>query len=284
MDVQLIVGELLKENVIRTFPTSIDQPTGGTVSKVYVLDNTYVIKANLPQMIKVECEFLRMYQSLKLFPRVLYISPTCDYMVYSYIKGTVANQSFKKREVLKVLVEEVINHYTPGPKEGAWGWVDDPVNTWKAFLLNEIAEASALIGSRLKSDEHQAVKVLVGEVSCETIPYVIHGDLGFHNLIFSENQLSGVIDPTPVLGDPLYDLIYAFCSTPEDLTKETLDGVVSFLNKDHKKDPYRLYGKVLIGLYLRLAACLKHHPKDMETYLKAWTYWLNMKEAYLNLK
>ncbi|WYP27236.1 phosphotransferase [Alkalihalobacillus sp. FSL W8-0930] len=284
MDVQLIVGELLKENVIKTFPTTIVQPTGGTMSKVYVLDDTYVIKSNLPQMIKVEYEFFQMYHSLKLFPRVLYISPTYDYMVYSYMKGTVADQSIKKREVLEVLVEEVINHYTPGHNDGVWGWVDEPVYTWQAFLLNEVAEASILIGSRLKSNDHQAVKDLVQEVSSGVTPYVIHGDLGFHNFIFSENQLSGVIDPTPVFGDPLYDLIYAFCSTPEDLTKETLDGVVSFLNEDHKKDPYLLYGSVLIGLYLRLAACLKHHPDDIETYLKAWTYWLSIVFAYFGLK
>ena len=36
-------------------------------------------------------------------------------------------------------------------------------------------------------------------------------------------MLHGVIDPLPVLGDPIYDLIYAFCSTPEDVTKETID-------------------------------------------------------------
>ena len=45
----------------------------------------------------------------------------------------------------------------------------------------------------------------------------------FDNFIFRENRLYGVIDPLPSLGDPLYDLIYAFCSTPEDLTKEAID-------------------------------------------------------------
>jgi hypothetical protein len=34
-----------------------------------------------------------------------------------------------------------------------------------------------------------------------------------------------------------------------------------------------LNGNVLIGLYLRLASCVKHHPADWTEYEKAWVYW-----------
>nr|WP_239587430.1 phosphotransferase [Bacillus pakistanensis] len=46
-------------------------------------------------------------------------------------------------------------------------------------------------------------------------PFLLHGDCGVHNFVFKGGSLSGVIDPTPVLGEPLYDLLYAFCSITE---------------------------------------------------------------------
>jgi aminoglycoside phosphotransferase (APT) family kinase protein len=109
-------------------------------------------------------------------------------------------------------------------------------------------------------------------------PYLLHGDCGVHNFIFQGGHLSGVIDPTPIIGDPLYDLIYAFCSSPDDLSKETIDFAVSYLL--HKRDN-KLYQDVIIGLYLRLGTCRKHHPNDFEEYLKAWSYWKDLSHALL---
>lgn len=280
MDLQQIVSELIQKEMIKAMPAHIVQPSGGTVSKVYILNNKYVIKANRPREIKAESEFLQMYQAVSLLPNLLYVSPSYEYMVYSHIEGAVSDHSLQKRKVLKTLVVDVINHYTPDYKQQGWGWVDEPTNTWQAFLTNEVTEASHIIGSRLTVKEHEAVKKLVWEVCCGMSPYFIHGDLGFHNLIFKETHLNGVIDPAPIIGDPLYDLIYAFCSTPEALTRETFDEAASFLQVGNNKEPHQLYGNVLIGLYLRLATCLKHHPNDIEMYVKAWTEWLSILDAY----
>ena len=85
-----------------------------------------------------------------------------------------------------------------------------------------------------------------------------------------------MIDPTPVFGEPLYDLIYAFCSSPDDLTKETINSAASHLIIKGNKSEQLLYEEVLIGLYLRLATCIRHHPNDLEDYLKAWNYWKNI--------
>jgi len=67
-------------------------------------------------------------------------------------------------------------------------------------------------------------------------PFLLHGDCGVHNFIFNDNQLSGVIDPSPITGDPLYDFIYAFCSSPDELSKETIDLVVSYLKVVEKNN------------------------------------------------
>ncbi len=104
----------------------------------------------------------------------------------------------------------------------------------------------------------------------------MHGDCGVHNFIFNDGELFGVIDPIPVIGDPIYDLIYAFCSSPDDLTKETIDSAVSQLMIKKEKNIPFLYEEVIIGLYLRLGTCIKHHPHDFEEYLKAWYYWKDL--------
>ncbi|KZD45635.1 aminoglycoside phosphotransferase-related protein [Bacillus cereus] len=42
----------------------------------------------------------------------------------------------------------------------------------------------------------------------------------------------------------------------------------------HKKER-DLYEEIVIGLYLCIETCLRHHPKDLEDYLVAWRYWMN---------
>lgn len=103
-------------------------------------------------------------------------------------------------------------------------------------------------------------------------PYLIHGDCGIHNFIFRDKILGGVIDPTPMIGLPHYNVIYAFFSSPQDLKKETLDAGFSQMTAALPESS-QLYKEVQIGLYQRLAICLKHHPADFPVYLEAWEYW-----------
>jgi hypothetical protein len=157
-----------------------------------------------------------------------------------------------------------------------WGWTDELTDSWRGFLLNEIIEANRILDSHLEKDEFTFVLNLLESPkrnSLDREPFLLHGDCGVHNFIFNDGQLRGVIDPTPVIGDPLYDLIYAFCSSPDDLTKETINSAVSHLIVKVDKINSILYEEVIIGLYLRLRTCIKHHPNDFEEYLKAWYYW-----------
>lgn len=78
-----------------------------------------------------------------------------------------------------------------------------------------------------------------------------------------------MIDPAPVIGPPLYDFIYAFFSSPDDLTKETFGEAARYLMTEEKL----LYEEVMIGLYIRLGTCMKHYPGDFEDYVKAWYDW-----------
>ncbi|PZD97001.1 hypothetical protein DNH61_04965 [Paenibacillus sambharensis] len=87
----------------------------------------------------------------------------------------------------------------------------------------------------------------------------------------NDGRLCGIIDPQPVIGPPAYDLIYAFCSSPDDLSYETISAAFEQLAVGTKQD--RIYEEVLIGLYFRISTCLKHHPHDLQAYLDAWEWW-----------
>jgi fructosamine-3-kinase len=280
MNIKEIIKELIHNNIIQSITTQYEKLNGGTVSELYLLYNSdgtkYVVKLNEPQVLKSEANFLDCYKNLNLLPNLLFVEQSYNYIVYSFISGTTNLTGVNKQEMLKALVEGVLNNYKTVPNDIGYGYADELTDSWQVFLWNEIIEVNKILKSHLASDEYNFVLNVFENLKNNDIerePFLLHGDCGIHNFIFNAGQLEGVIDPTPVVGYPLYDLIYAFCSSPDDLTKETIDSAVSHLMIKGEKDNSILYEEVIIGLYLRLGACIKHHPNDFGEYLKAWYYW-----------
>ncbi|PFD41347.1 aminoglycoside phosphotransferase [Bacillus cereus] len=276
MDISIIVEQLVNEKIISYYPKSIKVLNGGTTSTVYLLDEKYVVKLNKSEVVREEADFLSFYDGNTLFSTLLFKDPLNRYIVYSFLVGTTSCELGYKRSTLCTLVKEVINTYEIVPEVDGWGWKDSPVQSWAEFLLTNVMEARENLRQYISDEEHQLVLTLVNSPKRSTgmdRPFLIHGDLGFHNFIFRDNKLYGVIDPLPVLGDPIYDLIYAFCSTPEDLTKEAIGYVMK--QCIFYKEERELYEEIVIDLYLRIDTCIRHHPKDLEDYLVAWRYWMN---------
>lgn len=272
MDISVIATQLVKEEVISRYPNSIKVLNGGTTSTVYLLDGKYVVKLNEAEVIREEANFLSFYEGNKLFSKFLYKEPFHTYIVYSFLEGSTSCEQGHKRSTLRTLVKEVINKYEIVSDVDVWGWKESPVQSWHEFLTTNVMEAHGNVKRYISEEEYRMVLKLANRDAGINQPFLLQGDLGFHNFIFQENKLHGVIDPLPVLGDPIYDLIYAFCSTPEDVTKET----IHYAMKQcvfHKKES-DLYEEIVIGLYLRIDTCLRHHPKDLEDYLAAWRYWM----------
>jgi hypothetical protein len=283
MDIQEIIKELVNKKIIHSNTIEYKQLNGGTISNLYLLGNSdnakYVVKLNEPQVLESEAYFLDFYKDVNLLPKLLYVGQSYNYIVYSFISGSTNYVRKNKKEILKALVQRLINNYKTVPHSVGWGWANEPTDSWQGFLLNRVIEANKILDSHLEKDDLNFVLELVKSPNRNSFnrePFLLHGDCGVHNFIFNEGQLCGVIDPTPVFGEPLYDLIYAFCSSPDDLTKETINSAASHLIIKGNKSEQLLYEEVLIGLYLRLATCIRHHPNDLEDYLKAWNYWKNI--------
>ncbi|MBJ8081525.1 phosphotransferase [Bacillus cereus group sp. N14] len=279
MNISIIATQLVKEKVISHDPNSVKVLNGGTTSTVYLLDEKYVVKLNEAEVICEEAHFLSFYEGNTLFSKLLYKEPLHTYIVYSFLEGSTSCEQGHKRSTLRTLVKEVINKYKIVPEAEGWGWKESPVQCWNEFLTANVMEAYENVRRYISEEDYRIVLKLANRDAGVNQPFLLHGDFGFHNFIFQENELYGVIDPLPVLGDPIYDLIYAFCSTPEDITKETIDYVMK--QCVFHKTERDLYEEIVIGLYLRIDTCLRHHPKDLEDYLVAWRYWMGEIEPAL---
>ncbi|MFG6494718.1 aminoglycoside phosphotransferase family protein [Fictibacillus sp. UD] len=278
MDIKKIIKQLNQDYILNSEIIEYKPLTGGTVSQLFLLHtedgNHYVVKSNEPRITQSEADYLKSYAKLELLPNLHYVEQSHKYLVYSFIDGSTNYVSNNKQELLVRLVQNLINHYKTVPERNGWGWADEPTDSWHSYLLNRTMDAKKVLNSYLEDDDHDLVFDLVQEVKdVELQPYLLHGDLGVHNFIFNNGHLNGVIDPTPVIGDPLYDLIYAFCSSPDDLTQQTIGSAASVLISKGNRINANVYENVMIGLYHRLATCIKHHPHDLKEYLNAWNYW-----------
>ncbi|MFD1356935.1 phosphotransferase [Fictibacillus halophilus] len=282
MDIKTIIDEITNIGISKTI-IETKQLSGGTTSKLYLLcdseNRKYVVKFNEPHVLKAESHYLAFYKNVDFLPDLLYKEPAYRYIVYSFVAGSVNYPRKNKKEMLQALVQHLINHYKSVTVPAGWGWVDELTDSWQSFLLSRVNESSTTLETYLEKEDLHLVLELVNSTNRNRElkdPFLLHGDCGVHNFIFNEEKLDGVIDPTPVYGEPVYDLIYAFCSSPDDLTKETISSAVSLLQTYENKNDRLVHEEVLIGLYFRMATCVRHHPEDLVEYLKAWDYWKNV--------
>ncbi|MGG0179202.1 phosphotransferase [Gottfriedia acidiceleris] len=284
MQIESLINDLSNMNLINKKEIKYTKLTGGTSSSIYLLSNIkneskYIVKFNDPRVLEPEAYFLNFYNKVDILPNLLFAEKTFKYIVYPFIPGSTNYIKKNKKELLILLAKRLINNYESYPNAPGWGWADDLSNSWSDFLMSRMTESYKILDSYLEKPDHTLIFSIVNNSNLITFqgePFLLHGDCGIHNFIFNKGKLSGIIDPTPVFGDPLYDLIYAFCSSPDNLTKETISTAVSHLKFLQNNDSHIIYKNVLVGLYFRLATCIRHHPNDLYEYLIAWNYWTSL--------
>ncbi|PGS56043.1 phosphotransferase [Bacillus sp. AFS041924] len=251
--------------------------TGGTVStlvSVRYADSKlphFVVKMNKPENIQAEVAFLKTYETVALFPTLHYVDRSNRFMIYSYIPGVTDDRQVKKKDWMCTLVENVLNHYVQVPE----GSAPEP-SARLSCSISDFEWVRDVIGKHLGEEDFQFVVELsrqAVEIKNGRTSYLLHGDFGLHNFLFDEGRLTGVIDPTVAKDELIYDLVYAFCSTPDDLDLDTIQPAAAMLKDWHPADTAGLHREVLLVLYRRIACCIYYHPHDLEGYLQAWAYW-----------
>lgn len=236
--------------------------TDGTSSKVILLNNHYLIKQNKNSLLKAETEFINLSKS-NLFQKIIYTDDNYDFVVYDFIPGDMMKKVDDVEDTLKSIVK-ITSNYPRYPGKG-FGYLNDEFSSWAEFLNDEIKYSSQTVKPYIKdnSSVYKCINIL------EKYPFqkkLLHGDFGTHNFVKAKGKLIGVIDPMPVIGDPLYDSIFAMVSNKDLLQTLSIEKISNLTNEPQEK----VKAMLTIVLYSRISRCIKYQPNDIDTYVKFW--------------
>lgn len=234
----------------------------GASSRVILLNDKYLIKQNSKNILRAEVEFLTLNNS-NMFQKIIYFDPNYKFVVYKFISGDTMKNVEDVEDTLQKIIK-IASNYHEYKKEG-YGYLNEEVETWSQFLEDEINDSS------LNLQEYITEKTVVNNSikNLEKYPFnkkLLHGDFGTHNFIKENGKLVGVIDPMPVIGDYLYDLLFAIVSNVQILSKLSIEKLYEIINEPKEK----IKSMLIIVLYSRISRCLKYHPQDINIYMSYW--------------
>ncbi|QYK63331.1 phosphotransferase [Paenibacillus sp. S25] len=274
------INRLLQQHHINDEIVSFQRLSGTTSGIVLRLESKngikYILKSDNPIQIELVEHLLHTYTHSLLLPKVLLSAQDKSYFVYTFIDGKTHFNRGKKRNWMRILVKELLNQYVEHQGKNTWGRIEFPRETWKEFNEISIEEARINLKNVLLPEDYQYVKLmskkLFNDDSKQGTKYLLHGDTGVHNFVFNDSTLIGVIDPSPMVGPIIYDFLYAFCSSPDDINTDTLFAASDLLEQGNVERT-RLIEETLIHLYCRIGLSIRHHPNDLTEYIQAWGYW-----------
>ncbi|MDN6250671.1 MAG: hypothetical protein L0J30_06810 [Tetragenococcus koreensis] len=253
--------------------------SGGTLSSCFHISlplyGGIVIKLNNSQVLRDESMFLNYYEKVEWYPKLLAISSDDSFIIYKYIEGRTKN-NLNKEYLLKFLVNNIVNKYQVVEKK-IWGRANFPVGSWESFLHERGKEAKMFINGNPDINFEIDIDNIIEKIALSNIksekPYLLHGDLGIYNVIFYEDKINGIIDPMPIYGVPIYDLIFAYLSTPEEIKDLYILDIIDLLNyKKVFSCEYKIH-EILFVIIVRIGRCLKHHSNDVQAYISAFYFW-----------
>lgn len=236
--------------------------TDGAFSHVILLNDKYLIKRSNPIAIKSEIQFLLLNPSPKM-QKVIYYDPCYRFAVYEFIDGNIMKKVTDINDFL-TNIANITKNYKHFEHYG-YGYLYEEVETWSQFLKDEVNHSSENLTKYIPDNS-----IVMNQIEIlNNYPFekkLIHGDFGTHNFLEVNGKFAGVIDPMPVVGDALYDLLFAIVSNASVVPNITLDKIYSITSKPLKK----VKAMLIIVLYCRISRCLKHHKQDIDIYMAFW--------------
>lgn len=257
------------EEIVKDILSILDIPyechkyfNDGASSRVILLNNQYLIKQNTKPILQAEIEFLKLNTS-KYFQQIVYVKPNFEFVVYNFISGDVMYKVDDVKDTIDKILK-ICSSYSNYTKSG-FGYLNEEVDSWSCFLKDELKYCSANTHEYIPNIDilNNCVNIL------EKYPFdkkLLHGDFGIHNFIKKDGKLIGVIDPMPVIGDSLYDILFALVSNTDILSTITLEDIYSLISEPKEK----IKALLTIVLYSRISRCLKYHPQDIDIYMNFW--------------
>ena len=235
----------------------------GTTSRIILLNDEYIIKVASKEQLKAEVTFANTYKNTPLLQKIAYFDNEYNYIVYSFIPGDVMH-TVTDFENLTRNLQIIISSYKNSTESG-YGYIENPKDSWSDFLKQEVKDASSLFNE--SSSFLPIVEDAINELN--RYPFdkkLIHGDFGTHNFIKKDERFIAAIDPTPIIGDPTYDLLFALVSNVDLIPFLSLD----YLTRYTKEKKEKIIALLKVVLFCRICRCTKYNKEDLEYYLDFW--------------
>lgn len=234
----------------------------GTYSKIILLNDKYIIKKNEPKLLESEVLFSKFNQLPKL-QKVVYADDEFDFIIYEFIPGDVMHTVDDFDDVISNIKEITSSFKNYDGTE--FGYVYNPSVSWGEFLRSIVHDRSLTFSESFNylPKVYDAITIL------ENYPFekkLIHGDFGTHNFIKENGKFVGAIDPIPLVGDPLYDVIYSLASNVDLLNKVSID----YISETFAEPKEKVKALFTVVLFCRFAICLKYHKEDIDDYIDFW--------------
>ena len=232
---------------------------------VYLIIDKYILKIMNKEDCWKENYYFTQYKKNEKYQNVVYYEKGKNYILYEYVE----NEKIKKidKKVANNLISDIfkiIKKYKIVEAEG-YGEIFHLKNNWKSFLVDEIEKRKKdILDEKKYIEANKFVSVLD---KYKTEKRLLHGDLGEYNLLYSKGNINKIIDPTVIIGDYLYDLIF-FAYSNIDLAENIEISDILKLTKE----PYeRVISYIYIILYIRISI-EKRHKKDnrVKRFEKLW--------------
>lgn len=235
----------------------------GTTSRIILLNNEFIIKMAEKEQLKAEATFANYYSNVPSLQKIAYADPEYKFLVYNFIPGDVMH-TVTDFEDLARNIKVIVSAYKNFSSE-FFGYVDTPVDSWTKFLKNEVEHSAEYFSEskNLLPTVYDAIEEL------NKYPFnkkLIHGDFGTHNFIKRDEKFIAAIDPTPVIGDATYDLLYALVSNVDLLPFLSMNYLTSYI----KEPKTKIETLLKVVLFCRIGKCVKYNKEALDTYLDFW--------------
>ena len=236
---------------------------GATESVVFSVSGKYLVKIMDNLTLRSQITFLELYKDFKYFQNVLCYDENLKYICFDFMPGDKLKYVQINAENIRNQIYEIVSSYKKFDDK-FYGYIyDNEGMSWCDFINAEINYARPRL-EPFNIDEKIFDKCLqvIGKYNIDK--YLIHGDFGAHNFIIDNEENLNVIDPMPVVGDPLFDYYFAILSIPKLFMGISDEDILNKFDGPYEYK-YCLYTIILI---IRLSRSYVYDKENVPMYLE----------------
>lgn len=267
-DIEKKIGIKINKNEI------VYYTEGATKSVVFSINCKYLVKITDELTLKSQMIFLKYYDELNYFQDIVCYDENLKYVCFKFMNGEKLRHVNVNAQDVRKQIFEMVSRYKKFDDK-FYGYIyDNEGMSWADFIREEIRYAMP----RLKTFN---IKQRIFDKCIDVIDkydvdkYLIHGDFGAHNFLIDDSGKLNVIDPMPVIGDPLFDYYFAILSIPKLFMDVSDEEILKHFEVPYEYK-YCLYSIIMI---IRLSRAYVYDKENVPIYLERLNK-IEMSEIY----